>query len=489
MARKSKGQQQTLSGSPIGNFTNFSPKPIQASRSPTAADTGFEIGQLWVDLSTDLIYGLASSAGGNAVWTILGPGDSDVDAIASDSGTANPAGGIITIAGGTGVTTSASGSTITVDGGIPITPYVVGPVSTAGFTTIQAGINAANASGGGLVYIQNDTYTEDLTLFDGITLHGESKEEVIVQGTHVLPLSGNVSCRRIKFEDASAIFSAPMSSSIHLITEDCEFDVTNGHTFDVANLNVAAIVEVRSCSSVGANDGFFTNPTNEATLFIDSSRVGGGNGNTLTFSRFFTVSNSTFICPVQGIDSAVFEVRNCTFEDNFTADIDCIGNITLSFFNTGAVQAFTMNSSMALEISECVFSCAAATCIGGTGTGFLTLSTCSFLNSTIISGPTNVIGGQTKTGDVELAFPGSKLIVKGGAVTDFIGNTTLVAGSSVVSNTSISADDRIFFTYLGSGLSNTGQLSYTISAGVSFTVESTDGADANLLSYFIVRAF
>lgn len=74
MARKSKSQEQTLSGSPSGGFTNFSAKPIQANRGPTPQDTGFAIGQLWVDISNNIIYGLSSVSAGTANWEVLSGG-------------------------------------------------------------------------------------------------------------------------------------------------------------------------------------------------------------------------------------------------------------------------------------------------------------------------------------------------------------------------------------------------------------------------------
>jgi len=69
MARKRQGQGETLSGSPIGQFTNFSQKPIQALREPTSGDTGYEIGQLWVDTLNSSIFSLAKVSAGNANWT------------------------------------------------------------------------------------------------------------------------------------------------------------------------------------------------------------------------------------------------------------------------------------------------------------------------------------------------------------------------------------------------------------------------------------
>lgn len=116
MARKSKAQAQTLSGSPQPNFTNFAPKTIQANRAPTTADTGYEIGQQWADMTNNIIYGLASVAAGAAQWNLLGPGSSDVDTLTGDSGGAiAPVGGNITLAGGTNLTSAGAGSTITFD--------------------------------------------------------------------------------------------------------------------------------------------------------------------------------------------------------------------------------------------------------------------------------------------------------------------------------------------------------------------------------------
>ena len=79
MARTRQGQGETLSGSPSGQFTNFAQKPIQSLRAPTTADTGYEIGQLWSNTSTGIIYGLGAVSGGSATWNLMSPGASDVD--------------------------------------------------------------------------------------------------------------------------------------------------------------------------------------------------------------------------------------------------------------------------------------------------------------------------------------------------------------------------------------------------------------------------
>lgn len=85
-----------------------------------------------------------------------------------------------------------------------------------------------------------------------------------------------------------------------------------------------------------------------------------------------------------------------------------------------------------------------------------------------------------------LSTAGTKLIVNGGAVTDFIGTAVLNGGTIAVANTNIGAADRIFLSVSAVG-GTQGFLSYTINAGVSFTITSTNALDTSTVAYFIVR--
>jgi hypothetical protein len=108
-------------------------------------------------------------------------------------------------------------------------------------------------------------------------------------------------------------------------------------------------------------------------------------------------------------------------------------------------------------------------------------------------------GGLVLTGAgsfLSLATGGAGLRVKGGAATDFVGIATLVNGTVTVNNTNIAAGDRIFLAHAAiAGSTALGTLSYTISAGASFTINSVQaGTPASLqtnddsdIAYFIVR--
>lgn len=115
----------------------------------------------------------------------------------------------------------------------------------------------------------------------------------------------------------------------------------------------------------------------------------------------------------------------------------------------------------------------------------------------------NYGGGSWVTAGTTAAAPGNfttvtadQLQINGGAATDFIGTATLVSGTVTVANTNIAATDRIFIQRTAANASTTlGELSYTISAGASFTITSLilgtpaspQTADVSTVTYLIVR--
>lgn len=90
--------------------------------------------------------------------------------------------------------------------------------------------------------------------------------------------------------------------------------------------------------------------------------------------------------------------------------------------------------------------------------------------------------------DSDLIFAGvaSGVIMHGTNVLDFLGETTLVAGTSTIANDALKADDRIFLQRrTAAGV--IGDLTYDIDPGVDFTITSDSATDTSVVSYFIVR--
>ena len=492
MARKLKGQGQILSGSPSSNFTNFSPKPIQANRAPTTADTGYEIGQLWADTNGTTMYGLSAVSGGSATWNLLGPGASDVDTLTGDTGGAvSPTGGNINIVGGDGLTVAGAGSTLTINrdaaGGYPITPYVVGSAGEAGYTTIQSAISAASAAGGGSVWIQQGSYTEDLVLADQVYLMavcGISQgpnEGVQIIGTHTPPTSGHVQANGIYFQSTTDIFASAAAGTAHIQTANCEFAVQNGYEFDLPNWT--GIIEIYDCNPgppaapFAINDGGINN-TGGAEVIVYNSGVGNGtNVMTISGSAFFGQA-VTVGCPLTCATGTDLD----SVGSQYVAAVTWANNSTVVSTNdsylTGAAAAITMNSSAACTLSNCVIDSTNNPAIDGTGAGTLSVGTCSFLNNTSLAGTLTVAYDQTITGGV--TSTGNSLF-NGGTFTvgsDNAANAIDIGGGTTARTIDIGSSAAAHVITIGSVtgaaqldlLAGTGNFSVTGAATTSMTI-------------------
>ena len=126
------------------------------------------------------------------------------------------------------------------------------------------------------------------------------------------------------------------------------------------------------------------------------------------------------------------------------------------------------------------------------GAGGITMSSGSA--GVAVTGDVVVTGALTTSGDFTLSSVATKMTMNGGAVTDFIGQGTLVAGTVTIANTNIATGDRIFVTRSALNASPAlGDFITTISASTSFTVASYDAAgslentDVSGFDYFIIR--
>ena len=98
-------------------------------------------------------------------------------------------------------------------------------------------------------------------------------------------------------------------------------------------------------------------------------------------------------------------------------------------------------------------------------------------------------------GNLVIGAVAKQLQMNGGAVTDFIGQATLVAGTVTVANTNIAAGDRVFVTRSDvNGSTALGVLDVSITASTNFIIDARNPADAtvqtndiSVVDYFIVR--
>jgi hypothetical protein len=143
MVQRLKPAAESLYGFPQPTQSNLL-APIIAKRAPATTDTGYSLGQPWVDKVGANAYQLVQVAAGAATWAVLGGSTSAVATINSLS----PAGGNIVIAGTANqITATSAASTVTLS--LPST--VIAPGSVAATTTLTATLGAITATNGNLV--------------------------------------------------------------------------------------------------------------------------------------------------------------------------------------------------------------------------------------------------------------------------------------------------------------------------------------------------
>lgn len=254
----------------------------------------------------------------------------------------------------------------------------------------------------------------------------------------------------------------------------------------------------------GDSGGAISPSGGNITLAGGSNITTSGAGSTITFDLDSTLSGIT------SFSTGLLDVDNIEINGNTISSTNTNGNVNITPDGTGAVVISSSDINGG-NIDGTVIG--AATPAAGTFTNLTATNVATAdvadgltLNSNNIAadgtntniditftpkgtGNVDILGGSldVQAGNVSLTGSATQLQVEGGAATDFIGTATLSSGTVTVANTNIAANDRIFLSYIGSSIADSGQLSYTITASTSFTIESTNASDANDVAYFIVR--
>lgn len=361
---------------------------------------------------------------------------------------ADPALGTITSTDGS-ITITTGAGTIDLANSLgldrfPITPFVVGPVGLAGYQTIQSALDAANAAGGGVVYVQSSStpYTEDLTCYDGTSIVGvppdsdlsPSANTTTIIGVHTPPSSGYFAISRCSLQSSTSIFFSAGGGSSIITVSNCNTSVANGYIWDMVNWGApGAFIGFNNQDSSTGNNGVINN-TGQAIVYLQDSVKGAGAGMMLT-SGPITLKNVDLAIPWEMRKNTIQNIDNCRFFGTVNATINATGTFNFCRFVTGATPAFLMNSTDPINMRHCTFSTTNVPSIGGTGAGVLELGAALFNGNTTIAGTVNVTGtdgflpasfgttGQVFTSNGLGVVPSFQSISAAGAVTTLTGNS------------------------------------------------------------------
>lgn len=388
---------------------------LTATRSPTTRDKNFPVSTIWIDTSLPVIFILAGVRNNSAEWVTLG---------------------------------SAAGS-------FPITPYVVGPAGLAPYQTIQSAIDAANDAGGGFIFCQNDTYTENLILGPDISISGPQilsgypgdPDSFIIVGNHTPPSTGAITFNNVTMDTPTGdtFFSTdPGAAELNFSNAGC--GVTDGYFLNVPNwTGIISFWDFNPGS--GVNDGGINNPNGNAPVYCYEAGVGFGTTNTMQVSGEMIFNQGEIMCPLELNTGARCSFANSIFGGTITTSGDSTFLSHHAYHDTGTTPAITHNSTGTFESFNAVVTSTNATPIGGTGAGQMTLGNTTFTDERAIAGTltltndTSVHVGGLLSGD-SLEVTADAGTGEAGALTlTNDGNETLGAGVGTVLMTGAGAQN------------------------------------------------
>lgn len=387
------------------NLTQQAPvDTIYAQRDPAVTDNFYSANQEWKNTVTGDVFKFIKnnivSNQAQALWVqyVSGTSGANVQLLKGNSGgDVGPDGdGRINILGSdtTTVVGTPGSNLLTVtatSGGYPITPFVVGPAGKAGYQTIQSAVNAAIAAGGGTIFIQGGTYTENLNLTGGgsVSFTGED-QGVLIIGVHTPPTSGTITFDNLVLQSATDILNSAAAGTTIINFNNCFFIITNGYVFNLLNWTGELLVD--NCGEASTNDGVVNNTGGSQIKFINAE-LGAGTGNSMVLTgngnlRFDTCNIN---CPVNIGGSGTLVMQNgSVFRGTVTIGGSKTSTIIETCFLTGSAAAITYSSSGAGYISGATIDSTNNPAITGAGAGALSLIGIWFINNSSVAGTLNI---------------------------------------------------------------------------------------------------
>jgi hypothetical protein len=334
------------------------PSPIRANRAPTAGDNGHEIGQVWINI-------LAGSTTHNDIWMLshVAGGVANWEPIGNDTG-----------------------------GAAPITKYVVDADGTGDFTTVQAALDAANAlAPDAVIYVRPGTYTENLTLYDGMTVVADGYDSIIT-GVHTPPAAGTFEFRNISLTSATDIMTSAVAGTAEIAFEGCLLNCTNGYIFDCANWTGPLFITL--CGTASTADGIAR--IGAAAVTIGDSQVGAGATALAITGGSLTIYDSVITNPITTAGACAFVAnRGAVFNGLITTGGTATTALTNCTLDNGATAVISHGSAGVFSLNECTINSSNATPIGGAGAGTLTLGNVDFVQNSAIAGTVTVAYNRT----------------------------------------------------------------------------------------------
>ena len=284
----------------------------------------------------------------------------------TDSGSAVPAAGVLNILGTGGITTSGATDTVTIDGsgisGVSLSPYIVGATN-SDFTTIQGAIDQAVTDGASQstpanIYVKPGTYSENITIYDGICLMGFSNGTPDVGFVYSSIINGDVTpdtvaanvraqIQNIRIISTNQILISG-SNVINLVLDGVRVDGQTTNAIEVTSTGVSSIT-INNCFIGGSRSLYYTSTSGVFSVYLDNTHfdedfdVASGGGSFLINRLYGCVFDDAIL--LDGVSTNSNPFISCSF-NKITGTIFDIasGNVVLlmnCYFRQGNVERWT----------------------------------------------------------------------------------------------------------------------------------------------------
>ena len=283
-------------------------------------------------------------------------------------------------------------------------PIIVDAAGSTPFATVAAGITAAVGLGvtTTTVFIKAGTYTENLTLVNGINLEGEDPYTTIIDGVHTVPAAGQIQISNLKLAQttpATNLFIEGGAGTCAIDIIDCIFYIDSGMAFNL--VASTGPISVKNCQDISTANSIIDNTTGLSALTILNSYIGTG-AVAAAIAGTTIVENSTMSCPLDIQKTSASQIHHSTINAKVTTIDTATVQIDHTNIYSGAVAALDIGVGTVVTASNIVID---STVAGGNsviGLGSITLAEVTFVNALGITTTTQDYTTRAVSGSLQL---------------------------------------------------------------------------------------
>jgi len=498
-------------------FTTSFPSPISSPRPPTNLDKGVP-GQIWLyqtgNTLTDAMYILVETIGGLPNWQALSGTTAPIPASLTPTNLtvsnsvifSAMSNGVLSVNGAGVVSASSaiSGNSITTTTtGVIGSSLTVGTTATIGTgLTVSAGgaaITGNSSVVGNLAVTGTMTYTGGTSVVGAFTQTGGNVSIGADNAAYSYLFATGTAAKAVTIGSTDTTSSTAIYAGTgHIIIDGAATtNTTIGASTTSGVMTIGGSVQVGNfvlCPSTGALTATFANNNGAKVISIGN----GINGNTVTVANGINTSAQTVSIAngAAGASSTVSILSGAATAGTQTLNLGSGAfAATINIGNAAAVvKTITLGGSGANVIKIGDTSTLGSIAIGTAGTTSTSIGnatgTLALAGTTIgLTGTTTNTGdlGIT-TGNLNINTAGKSITVKAGGANAKSGQTTLVAGASpLISTTGFTANSVVLFERVNINAGTPGPLYLsTVTAGASFIISSTNGADISTVNWIII---